>query len=208
MLLATISHMNDAIIDSLDAHLERYSTRIRDDVGVSDWRVGRLVYSSLTADTGRLQREMVLHSSVPAAARKNELEWMMASNAYTQAKPGDDDVTHITFARSFLVQSMYLTFAYFRESLWTPAKRCATAPDAVTVLGFLCDTESPLRHYRNAFAHGTWYVDTSNGEPLVVLIDRSQTFRITENEVGFWRALSQTVSYGVLVAACQDSSPR
>lgn len=164
-----------SFLDALDSRLRPYSSRLRDDVGLSPDE-SNTVATKIHSELGRIPitelQVFRTQSPLPMRDRLRASDYFAIWSALTERPPRWDcepipTSQDLTPDKAFLfikfVVSLYASFAYPGDVLFEVFTKLADDTVAHRCGRFL--RSSPVREVRHAVAHGNWTV-TSSGRLL------------------------------------------
>jgi hypothetical protein len=184
---------------SLDRQMQRWSTRLRDDLRIGLPESNQLA-TTIEREVAALSNDAKLRvteaSPIPLKIRIEELVafqgWMDRVRATSEPHP--------VVVRAQVVYQNYICFVYLAESCFSVLKR-ELPPGSTTrkCCSFL--TDNPVRAFRNAVAHANWrylpdfsgleYWARKGAEPTEPMV----RFEVSQQELSFWQALARCAAY-------------
>jgi hypothetical protein len=185
----------------LDEIMRRYSTRLRDDLGLTP-PASNCLASTIASEVQALPHDILRairdEDVVGLQRRIDELvafESFMDFASRMQAESGN--VPPLT--RAQVTCQLYTVFVYLGEGCFARLRKSAASG---SVLRKCCKylTDYPVRGLRNAVAHSSWrYADDFSGIVFHYFEDEHKTKRtdytVTQLELDFWDKLARVTAY-------------
>lgn len=190
----------------LDQQLARYSSKLRDDLRISNDDANRLA-SAMHRDCiaiGADQLKQALRADrIALSKRKDELlAFQTFMDTIDRApRPIPPEVVRVQVIAQF-----YISFVYMRDTMIDSVRRIAPSDSTLKrVCKRLCDGE--VRALRNAVAHGNWtYHDDFSGIRYWAAkgedSNKLQEFVLNQEDLDFWQALARCTGYVIIETAC------
>jgi len=185
-------------MEKLDLQLRRYAEKYATWLSLprdSPWleQAASSVFAEVTALPDSTIREIVDKSSVGIEKRIHEVvafnAWMEYVNAIEPPAPA--------LVRAQVQSQLYFSFVYLRDRLVVPV-RDKLPESSATRAALHALTREPVRHVRNAVAHGEWaYNEDFSG---LRFWDRSVEIVLLQCELDAWSTLARGVTCAVLEA--------
>ncbi len=185
--------------DILDQQMQRWATRLRDDLRIDPPESNRLattIANEVAALPDESKRQARESSPFPLATRVEEL---VAFQGFMD-QMRDSSVHGPVLVRSQVVYQNYICFVYLGESCFNVLKRVLpTGSTGKKCCKFL--TDNPVRAFRNAVAHANWkYMPDFSGlefwsrkgsDPGEAL----SRFEVSQQDLAFWQAVARATAY-------------
>jgi hypothetical protein len=183
----------------LDEQMQRWSSRLRDDLNIGPPESNRLA-TTIATEVAALPNTVKVRiresSPIPLDARTEEL---VAFQAYMDMVHQSGQ-PHPSVIRAQAVYQNYVCFVYLNEAcfkiLWRELPVTSSARKCCKVL-----TDNPVRAFRNALAHANWrYLPDFSGlefwarkgadstEPIV-------RFEVSQADLSFWQTVARCTAY-------------
>ena len=182
----------------LDEQMRPWSTRLRDDLGISPPCSNSLA-STIAAEVVGLcpetKQRVKKASLIPLAAR---LEELVAFQGWMDLVHGSEH--NPVAVRAQVITQNYICFVYLGESCFKVLCKELPAESATRkCCKFL--TDNPVRAFRNAIAHANWqYLSDFSGLEFWAKkgadpAEQASRFVVTQTELSFWQALARCTAY-------------
>jgi hypothetical protein len=182
----------------LDAHMRRYSPRLRDDLRIEAAASNHLA-TTIARECASLSPEALAEiRQQDVVGLDTRLEELIAFQAFMDL--AGSIPPHPPVTRAQVITQNYVCFVYLGDSCFRVLQK-HTPPASTTCRCCRFLTDNPIRAFRNSLAHANWkYNDDFTGlrywarkgsdpnEPL-------SAFEVSQLELGFWQALARCVAY-------------
>lgn len=188
----------------LDELMRRYSTRLREDLGMTPPTSNHLA-STIAEEINALPREVLCkirdEDTVGLQRRIDELaafEGFMEFAYQAQRTTGPS----AALTRAQVVCQLYVVFVYLGDACFTRLRKSAAAGSTLKKCCVYL-TDNPIRGLRNAVAHSNWhYADDFTGILFHYFEDEQKTRRkdytVSQLELDFWDKLARVTAYAAL----------
>ena len=181
---------------ALDAQMEQWSSRLRDDLNISPDQSRRFA-SSIEEEISKLsvsaKDEIRCLSPVPV---KNRLEELIAFQDWMDYAGTRKHIPAIV--RAQVITQNYVCFVYLKET-WFEVLRKFMSEESVTGKSCAFLLSNPIRFFRNAISHGNWkYKDDFSGIEYWDRKDKSSPYthlEVNQQELNFWQTVSRVTAY-------------
>jgi len=199
-------------MDYLDKQMQKWSTRLREDLKIMPHESDRLA-STITNEVVALSTEAKQRvrdaSRIPLAARIEELRAFQGWMDFV----GQSNL-HPVVVRAQVLTEIYMCFVYLGDACFKVLRReLPTSSATKKCCKFL--TDNPVRAFRNAVAHSNWqYLSDFSGLEFWAkrgadLIEEPSRFVVLQEEISFWQALARCTAYASYLSLCSvRPSPR
>jgi hypothetical protein len=190
--------MKDAAMDHLDRQMQKWCTRLRDDLKITPPESNSLAttiameVSQLPSDARQRIKDT---SQILLRDRLDELVAFQGWMDYVDFMP-----KHRSLTRAQIVTQIYVCFVYLGEGCFKVLqKELASGSAARKCSKFL--TDNPVRAFRNAIAHANWkYLSDYSGLEYWARKDSDPSgplsrFEVSQNDLSFWQALARCTAY-------------
>jgi hypothetical protein len=186
-------------MDHLDEQMQRWSTRLRDDLRIRPPESNQLA-TTITKEVAALpddaKERVKAASQIPLTIRIEELMafqgWM--DHVHHMNRP------HPVVVRAQVVYQNYICFVYLEESCFSVLrKELPSGSTAKKCCAFL--TDNPVRAFRNAVAHANWrYLPDFSGLEYWARKGKEPTdpmvrFEVLQQDLSFWQTLARCTAY-------------
>lgn len=188
----------------LDEQMQRWSSRLRDDLNIGPPESNRLA-TTIATEVAALPNTVKVRiresSPIPLDARTEEL---VAFQAYV-------DMVHQSgqprpsVIRAQVVYQNYVCFVYLNEACFNILrKELPAASSARKCCKFL--TDNPVRAFRNALAHANWrYLPDFSGLEFwsrkgADFTEAMVRFEVLQADLSFWQAIARCTAYAVYLS--------
>jgi len=192
-------------VHHLDSQMQRWSTRLRDDLGIAPPASNQLagtIAAEVAALTETQKQCLVDASPVSPQDRLDELVAFQAWMEFASTVQRNPAVTHAQ-----VITQNYVCFVYLGDG-WFRALRREMPSGSATKKCCKFLTDNRVRAFRNAFAHANWRYKpdfaglefwarkgANHDEPMT-------RFEVTQNELDFWQAVARCTAYASYLTVC------
>lgn len=191
-----------AFLEILDKAMRPHAKRLHDTLGLhlgQCQQLASLVFQEVSPEVGNLSGRVYVDPRRRLHMLEDHHIWSLFNHVAPQRFPAQREANvleEMTCALTLYVDFVYPTNELFDElcAIEGATKKCAS---------YIRSPDQPVRHLRNAIAHGRWDfrsdggLDYWDGKPL-------RAFVASSDDLTFWRNLVRSVAWPALIALSGD----
>jgi hypothetical protein len=187
--------------NKLDEIMRRYSSRLRDDLGLTP-SASNCLASTIASEVQALPPDVlraIRDEDVIGLQRRIDELWAFEQFMDFAGQVQAQSVRIPPLTRAQVTCQLYTVFVYLGDACFTRLRKAAASG---SVLKKCCKylTDYPIRGLRNAVAHSSWhYTDDFGGIVFHYFKDEQKTkwtdYTVTQLELDFWDKLARVTAY-------------